>query len=72
MFSLWIEKVNYKKVCFSVIALVVALTFVVSGLWGVFVLGISVFLGFLPLITKVNRNHLMCVLIVPVVAYFLF
>ena len=71
VFCKLIEKVPYKLLTISVIGIVTSITFWLTGLIGLVILAISMCIGFLPLAGKINRNHLMCCLIVPVILYFL-
>ena len=71
VFSKIVERMNYRKVSIVLILFIMGLTFFISGGVGIVVLIVSMFLGFLPLLLKVNRNHLMCSLIIPVIVYFL-
>lgn len=71
LFSIKIQKVNYKKMCYLVLILISLLALGVAGPFGFLILVISTFVGFLPLLLNINRNHLMCALIFPVILYFL-
>ena len=70
VFSSLIVKVNYKFLCLSIISLVVGLAFFLDGFLGLFILAASTFLGIIPALKGIGRNHMMGVLILPVILYF--
>jgi putative membrane protein len=70
VFSSLIVKVNYKFLCLGIISLVVGLAFFLDGFLGLFVLAVSTFLGIIPALKGIGRNHMMGVLILPVILYF--
>ncbi len=69
-FSRMIVKVNYKMLCFSIISFVTVLVFLLCGFVGLFVLAVSTFIGLIPALKGIGRNHMMGVLILPVILYF--
>jgi len=64
-------KINYRKVNAGALILVVALVYAVTGWFGLFVAGVATSIGLLPIFAKVSRTHVMGVLIVPTILYFL-
>lgn len=70
VFSNLIVKVNYKWLCLSIISLVVVLAFFLDGFLGLFILAVSTFIGMIPALKGIGRNHMMGVLILPVILYF--
>jgi len=70
-FSKFIEKVNYKILCLSIILLIVILVTLVSGFLGLLILIISTFVGMLPSLKGIGKNHLMGCLLLPVILFFL-
>ena len=66
-----IGKVNYSKLCLSIIILVTILVIVFTGFLGLFVLTISTFVGMLPSLKGIGKNHLMGSLLLPVILFFL-
>ncbi len=72
MFAQLISKVDYHKVCLTVIILVVVLVIVISGWIGFLVLVISTALGIIPNVKDISRSHMMGCLLIPVMIYFLF
>lgn len=71
IFSRLITKISYKKLCISIILLITALVALLTGLQGLFILIVSTFVGMLPPLVGIGRNHLMGSLIVPVLLFFL-
>lgn len=70
-FSKIIPKVNYKMLCALIILLIVILVSILSGPLGLLVLVVSTFVGMIPQIKSVGKNHLMGCLILPVILYFI-
>ncbi len=70
-FSKFMSRVNYKRVCLSIIIFITVLVIIISGLLGLFVLVVATFIGMVPTLRGVGRNHLMGCLILPVILYFL-
>jgi len=70
-FSKIIPKLNYKILCALIILLIAILVFILSGPLGFLVLIIATFVGLIPQIKSVGKNHLMGCLILPVILYFI-
>ncbi|MAG52734.1 MAG: hypothetical protein CMH62_02110 [Nanoarchaeota archaeon] len=66
-----ITKINYQKLSISIIILIVIMTFFLSSYLGLLVLFIGTFLGMLPPLLGIGRNHLMGCLMLPVILFFL-
>lgn len=71
IFSRVMSKVNYAKVCLSVIGLIIIMVFVISGPFGLFVLVVSTFLGITTSFMGIGKNHLMGCLLFPIILFFL-
>ena len=71
VFSKLITKVNYTLVCLSIILLITVLVTIISGFLGLLVLTVATFVGMLPSLKGVGKNHLMGCLLLPVIMYFL-
>lgn len=69
--SYLITRVNYRKLCLSVIALIFLLVAIISGPLGILILLVSSFLGMLPSLLGIRHSHLMGCLILPVIAFLL-
>lgn len=71
LFSSLITKINYQKLCIGIIFLIIAMTIYLSSFLGLVVLITGSFLGMLPPLLNIGRNHLMGCLILPVILFFL-
>ncbi|MBS3150347.1 tripartite tricarboxylate transporter permease [Candidatus Woesearchaeota archaeon] len=71
IFSKVMSRVNYAKVCMSVISLIVILVFLLTGPLGLFVLIVSTLLGITTGLMGIGKNHLMGCLLLPVILFFL-
>ena len=71
VFSKLISKVNYKKLCISIILLICVLVGIITGWVGLIILVVSTALGIVPAIKNVSRSHMMGCLLIPVMSYFL-
>ena len=71
IFSRIMEKVNYKKLTISIIVLIAVLVLILTGPTGFLVLIVATFLGMLPSLKGIAKNHLMGSLLLPVILFFL-
>ena len=71
LFSKFMTKVNYKKLCIGIISVVVGLVILLTGLSGLLVLIVSTLTGLIPTLNGVGKNHLMGCLLLPVILFFL-
>lgn len=71
VFSKFINLINYRMLCISIISLITILTFVFSGFVGLLVLGTSAALGMIAPAVGVKRSNAMGCLLLPVIFYFL-
>jgi len=71
IFSSAISKVDYQKVCLTIIILISFLVYMFSGFFGILVLIISTAIGIVPGIIGVKRSHSMGCLLLPVILFFL-
>ncbi len=71
IFAKIITKLNYKKMCISIISLIFILVILISGIWGISVLIISTAIGMIPALVGVGRNNAMGCLMIPVIIFFL-
>ena len=69
-FSSLITKINYQKLILGIIALIVVMCIWLSGFIGLYVLIIGSFLGMVPVLLGIGRNHLMGCLLIPVILFF--
>ena len=71
IFSSLITKVNYQKLCIAIIILIVGMALWLSSYLGLFVLIIGSFIGMLPSLVGIGKNHLMGCLLLPIILFFL-
>lgn len=71
IFSKIMEKVNYKKLTISIILLITILVLILTGPLGLLILIVSTFLGMIPTLKGIAKNHLMGSLLLPVILFFL-
>lgn len=71
VFSKFIEKVNYEKLCITTLIFIILLVFLISSWFGILILLVSTALGILPQLKGTNRNHLMGCLLVPIILFFI-
>ncbi len=68
---LWlIERIPYDKLSVAIILMLIALTFILTGLYGFLILCVATAIGLIAPLTKVKRSLLMGVLILPVIFWF--
>lgn len=70
-FSVMIDRINYVLVCWAIIFIIVALTFVFTGVFGLFLLCICTALGIFTNLAGIKRGNLMAVLILPTLVFYL-
>jgi putative membrane protein len=66
-----VQKIDYTKLNIGILALILALVYVMTGIVGVFLAVIATSIGVIPILTGVSRTHVMGLLIVPTILYFL-
>lgn len=71
VFSKVIPKINYRKMCYTIITLISLLVLYFSGWIGLFVLILATFVGMIAPLANVNRSHAMGCLLLPVIMFFL-
>lgn len=71
LFSKFMTKVHYGNLCMSVISLIIILVFIITGPLGLFILVVSSFLGMIPSLMGIGKNHLMGCLLFPIILFFL-
>ncbi|MCK4521512.1 MAG: tripartite tricarboxylate transporter permease [Nanoarchaeota archaeon] len=70
-FANHISKINYKVLCFSIIILIAAISFIFGGFLGIFILFVSTAIGLIAPLTGVKRSNAMGCLLLPVILYFI-
>jgi putative membrane protein len=71
IFSNLMGKVNYNKLCLSIIALIIILVVILTGWLGFLVLIVSTSIGLIANLGGIGKSHLMGCLILPVILFFL-
>jgi len=70
-FAVLMNKVNYKALVYSVIALIIILVFLICGWKGWVILFFSTWIGIIPQVKGIGRNHMMGSLLLPVILFFI-
>jgi len=68
--TFFIGKINYKKICFSVIIFLIAVTIILSCLKGLLLLITATSIGLLPHLFGIRKTNAMGCLLLPVIFYF--
>ncbi len=63
------KEINYKRLSYIILGVIVCLNVLLCGFYGLIVLFIATFVGFLPVTAQVSRKHLMSSLIIPIIIY---
>lgn len=71
LFAKVYNRIPYKKMTWSIIIFLTCLIFLFTGPMGLAVAALSTLMGIVPQVTGVKRIHLMGVLMVPIIFYFL-
>ncbi len=71
VFTRLISKLNYQKLCLSIILFVTILVMIITGFYGLLVLVVATFVGMLPTLKGIGKSHLMGCLLLPVILYFI-
>jgi putative membrane protein len=71
LFAKHFSKLPYQPLVGGTILLIVILVFLFTGGMGLLILLVATFLGLLPVHWNVRRSHLMGVLLLPIILYFL-
>ncbi len=66
-----IHTLDYKKLNCFVLALLILLTFILSGFLGLSVFALATFIGLVPLTSKIKRTNCMAFLMVPTILFYL-
>lgn len=71
IFSILIQKVNYKKLIISILFFITSLSLLFDGLLGITILITATALGITASKLNIGKNHLMGCLIIPVILFFI-
>lgn len=70
VFSKYIMKINYQKLVLTVIASVMFLVLLITGIYGFLIMITGTFIGMIPTIKNVGKTHLMGSLMLPVILFY--
>ncbi|RLI94337.1 MAG: hypothetical protein DRO94_03125 [Candidatus Altiarchaeales archaeon] len=65
------HRINYRILSGVSMAIILILVYIFTGIFGMFILFVSTSIGLLPIMTKISRTHLMGVLLLPTILYFI-
>jgi putative membrane protein len=66
-----VSRIDYRKLCLTSLILILSLVYLFTGLSGLLIAILSTLIGLLPIMSGTSRTHLMCVLLVPTILFFL-
>ncbi|MEZ5335200.1 MAG: tripartite tricarboxylate transporter permease [Methanolobus sp.] len=66
-----LEKLDYRKLCYSIIIFLTAMVFLSTGMFGILIFTIAIPVGMLASFMGVKKSHAMGVILVPVILQFL-
>lgn len=67
----FVRRLNYRRLCIAVLALLTALTYAFTGTFGLFLYLVSTVVGLMAPFAGVRKTHAMGVLMVPLLTYYL-
>lgn len=65
-------RIDYGKLCAASLLTILFLVYLFTGIFGLLISGLATAIGLLPIYSGVSRTHLMGVLLVPTIMFFLF
>jgi len=71
VFSKHLQKINYQKLVISIITFIMILVFLISGIYGFLILIVGTFIGIIPTLKNIGKNHLMGSLMLPIILFYL-
>jgi putative membrane protein len=71
IFAKHITKINYRKLCISIIILIALISFTFGQMLSLLILIISTLVGILPPLLNIKRSHAMGCLLLPTILFFL-
>ncbi len=66
-----VEKINYRKLCVASFVFILSMVYVFTGWFGLLLALLCTVVGILPIIAGISRTHLMGVLLLPTILFFL-
>jgi len=70
-FAKYITKINYQILILSIISLIIFLVLLISGFYGFLILVTGTFIGIIPTLRNIGKNHLMGSLMLPIILFYL-
>jgi len=67
----YVGRINYRNLCIASLLLILSLVFVFTGFFGLCLALLAIAIGLLPILSGVSRTHVMGVLLLPTILYFL-
>lgn len=71
IFAKHVTKIPYRLLVCLTILMIITLVFLFTGILGLFILFVAMFIGLLPVLWGVRRSHCMGILLLPIILYFL-
>jgi putative membrane protein len=65
------SRIDYGKICVASLLCILILIYAFTGVFGLLIAGLATVIGLLPIYSGVSRTHLMGVLLVPTIMFFL-
>jgi putative membrane protein len=66
-----VSKIDYRKLCVTSLLFILSLIYLFTGIFGLMLAFLSTIIGLLPILSGTSRTHLMGVLLVPTILFFL-
>jgi putative membrane protein len=66
-----VSRIDYRKLCLASLVFILSLVYLFTGVFGLMIAVLSTIIGLLPIFSGVSRTHLMGVLLVPTILFFL-
>jgi putative membrane protein len=66
-----VSRLDYRKLCLTSLVLILSLVYFFTGLFGLMLASLSTLIGLLPILSGTSRTHLMGVLLIPTILFFL-
>ena len=66
-----VSRIDYRKLCITSLVLILSLVYFFTGIFGLMLAILSTIIGLLPILSGTSRTHLMGVLLIPTILFFL-
>lgn len=71
IFANYIGRLNYQILILSIISFIMFLVILISGFYGFLILIVGTFIGIIPTLRNIGKNHLMGSLMLPIILFYL-